>query len=150
MTVRKLKRLANFSRREKILILQAMVSLIVIDFRLRTQGLKRTQVWLFERSHHLPIKDEIEPKRLAVIINIAANRVPLQNMCLRKSLLLWWWLKKRNIESDIVIGIDKKPRQPQMHAWVEIGAQILNDAPDIRTRYVTIGTLWEEPEQLII
>lgn len=59
--------------------------------------------------------------------------------CLARSLVLWWLLQRRGIDSEIRIGV-RRSRQGagmEFHAWVEHRGAVINDAADIREHFAT-------------
>ena len=56
--------------------------------------------------------------------------------CLGRSLVLWFLLRRRGIDAELVIGADM-PRGGELpaHAWVEVAGEPVNDAPDVRERF---------------
>jgi hypothetical protein len=52
-------------------------------------------------------------------MNGLGRRMPFTSTCLMRSLALWWFLRKRGIAADLVIGVNKKGSF-EAHAWVEV------------------------------
>ena len=71
---------------------------------------------LFSRSEFLP-----EVRGIARIVSIAAQHGPYKATCLRRSLLVWWFLREEGIASQICFGVRLLDRQLEAHAWVEVG-----------------------------
>jgi hypothetical protein len=55
--------------------------------------------------------------------------------CLARSLVLWWLLKRRGIDSQIRLGVRKENAILLAHAWIELDQVVLNDRPDVDTFY---------------
>jgi hypothetical protein len=66
--------------------------------------------------------------RIARMEAAAARNVLFRTNCLEQSLVLWWLLRRRGIVADLRIGARKDSGRFEAHAWVEYGAQVLNDA----------------------
>ena len=81
-------------------------------------------------------------QRLAWLVEAAARRGPWPANCLQRSTVLWWLLRRRGVETDLRIGVRRRPGSTGgesllFHAWVEHDGLVLNDAPDIRSRFAT-------------
>jgi hypothetical protein len=65
-----------------------------------------------------------------------AGRQIVGARCLGRSLVLWFLLRRRGIDAELVIGAEA-PRNGSLpaHAWVEVSGEPVNDAPDVRARY---------------
>ena len=77
-----------------------------------------------------------EARRTAELVNAAVRRGPYDATCLRRSLVLWWLLRRRGIDSRLRIGARTDGDNFSAHAWVEYQDDVLNDSPDVRTQYV--------------
>jgi hypothetical protein len=120
------------------LLLAAPAGLPVLALLLRRFGLRRVQHAL--PMHRLPMTlDPAEAERLAWIVKIAAMYGPWPANCLQRSLLLWWYLRLRGLESDLRIGVRRDPDTGGLdfHAWVEHGGTAVSDRSDVRQRYAT-------------
>jgi hypothetical protein len=42
--------------------------------------------------------------------------------------VLWWLLRRRGIATELRIGARKEFERFEAHAWVEVDAEVLNDA----------------------
>jgi len=60
--------------------------------------------------------------------------------CLGRSLVLWFLLRRRGIDAELVIGAGT-PRGGELpaHAWVEVAGEPVNDAFDVRERFGSFG-----------
>ena len=58
------------------------------------------------------------------IVAIAAHHGPYKANCLKKSLLGWWWLARKGIVTELIIGATKELRDLHAHAWL-----VLNGIP---------------------
>lgn len=79
-----------------------------------------------------------EAQRTARMVDAAARYVPYDATCLRRSLVLWWLLRRRGIDSRLRIGVRKEADGILAHAWVECQESVLNDAADISQLYAPI------------
>ena len=79
-----------------------------------------------------------EAHRTARMVNAAAHRVPYDATCLRRSLVLWWLLRRHGINSRLRIGVRREKEGVLAHAWVECQECVLNDPADISQHYVPL------------
>ena len=54
---------------------------------------------------------------------------------LRRSLLLWWFLRKDDIQSEVCFGVQVFKRELAAHAWVECDGVVVNDLADVYEQY---------------
>jgi hypothetical protein len=107
---------------------------------LRVVGLRRLQEWLHTPATAESNPDPIQAKRLARLVNRAAQQPLVPATCLSRSLLLQWFLKRQGIASQLRIGIDKTTSEFKAHAWVECAGAPVNDHPDVAQRYAVFPT----------
>ena len=74
-------------------------------------------------------------KDIGRVVSIAARRGVFKAGCLRRSMLVWWFLRKRGFRSDICFGVRRNGAQLEAHAWVERDGVVLDDTEEIRARY---------------
>ena len=79
-----------------------------------------------------------ETRRMGELVNIAAWRGAYEATCLRRSMVLWWMLRRRGIDSSVRIGVRMEDDALLSHAWVEWEDTVLNDVPDVGERYKVI------------
>lgn len=110
---------------ERVSFLGYLVALPLISLGLRLFGTLRTRRWLEANSER-----DIQPLdqaalqnsiRLGQLVEVAGNQSPLPSNCLRKSLLLYWLLRRRGQSPRFVIGVRKQPESFDAHAWVQLG-----------------------------
>lgn len=82
-----------------------------------------------------PETDIVRARRAAWLIDVAAVRGIYRANCLERSLALWCVLGRQGIESRIRFGSRKVDGRFDAHAWVEVGWEIVNDAPDTRNHF---------------
>ena len=125
----------------------ALVVLPSMAFTLRRWGLRRVQVrlsrWGGSRGNSGGGASDLEvARRIAWVVEAAARWGPWPANCLQRSVTLWWFLARRGIDSDLRIGVRRRPGatsggELDFHAWVEHGGVVLNDSPTIRRRFAT-------------
>lgn len=74
----------------------------------------------------------------ARIVNTAARHSPFRANCLEQSLVLWWLLRRQDIESELRFGVRKRTDRFEAHAWVHFRDAPLNDHRDIHQRFVPL------------
>jgi hypothetical protein len=135
------QQLKALSGQEWLLLLTATALLPLIALSLKTKGYQVTRARLEE---FVPTKPNVggirDPQALARIVSIAANKSPYHANCLKKSLLLWWWLARRGIASEIQFGVNRDDGDFNAHAWVIIDGQVLLDTDDVTKRYTALNT----------
>ena len=78
---------------------------------------------------------EARARSAAKVVAIAAGRGPVRATCLRRSLLLWWLLRRDGIETVLRVGVNRDSGSLNAHAWIEYLGRPLNDADDIALRF---------------
>ena len=71
----------------------------------------------------------------ARVVSIATGRGPVRASCLRRSLLLWWLLRREGIETSLRVGVNRDGGSLSAHAWVEYLGRPINDVEDIAARF---------------
>ena len=135
------QRWLELSRRERLTFVQALFLLPMAGLVLRF-GRYQTVISKLEKAAPLKQRQsEVDPlpeaQRAAQMVNAAARRGPYDATCLRRSLVLWWLLRRRRIATDLRIGARIEGGDFSAHAWVEMEGTVLNDAPDVGKRYAT-------------
>ncbi len=82
---------------------------------------------------------QADAHRLAWCVQVAAAYGPWPANCLQRSVVLWWFLRRRDLESELRIGVRRDPETGALdfHAWLEHDGVVLNDRGDVRERYAT-------------
>lgn len=152
------ERLARLSARDVLRGLQAVLYLPLAAFVLDRWGLQRVQKRLARRAQtHVALtgadaRSLDEARRLAWVVDGTARRGPWKANCLQRSLVLWWFLLRRGMSSEIRIGVRRRPgatsgsRQLDFHAWVEWEEVVLNDRDDVREVFATFDRAIAPPD----
>ena len=134
----KLRALTGAERRLLIVSLVATpfvaAGLAIFGFR-RLHAVMARPPW--PRSARFPT-DEAATARArsaAKVVAIATGRGPVRATCLRRSLLLWWLLRRDGIETVLRVGVNRENGTLNAHAWVEYLGRPVNDAADIALRF---------------
>jgi hypothetical protein len=137
-----LRRWKALSIEERLTFLQALLLLPLAVLALRFGRYQSTIATLQKitplKKRRSPADPLPEALRTAAIINAAAWRGLYDATCLRRSLVLWWLLRRRGIDSSVRIGVRTEEDEFFSHAWVEFEDTVINDAPDINKRFATI------------
>lgn len=126
------------SSHEQGRLVQAMLLLPLLHLALGMLGLRRLQrllAWLTPAKLQSAAQVDQQVAQLARIVNLAAQHGPYRATCLRRSLLLWWWLRRSGIASDLRIGVQRTNQHFAAHAWVEIDGYAINDGEDVGERF---------------
>ena len=145
MLIANLNKVRELSWRERGLLVESVVLLPLIHVALMLLGFARLQrfmEWL------KPLKADrgsipstgVLPyaRQLARIVAIAAGHGLYRATCLRRSMLLWWFLRRDGIQSHICFGVRMTGRVLSAHAWLEWDGIVLNDASDISEHFKTL------------
>jgi Transglutaminase-like superfamily len=72
---------------------------------------------------------------VAEVVRAAAQTGLGRPTCLVQSLVLWWFLARQGIASDLRIGIRRQEGNFEAHAWIESGGVILYDPDEVREHF---------------
>ncbi|MEY2400404.1 MAG: hypothetical protein QOJ08_515 [Ilumatobacteraceae bacterium] len=117
----------------------SVVMLAPIQLMLKSRGLKRTAAILAARSDRpLGVADRGTATSMAEAVSLVAGRKVVGALCLGRSLLLWYLLRRRGMDAELVVGA-KSPVDDQWmaHAWVELDSRPVNDIADVREQYLS-------------
>jgi hypothetical protein len=68
------------------------------------------------------------PRAMLRVTSAVARRWPGGALCLQRSLVLLWLLRRRGVSSKLRIGVKKSPEALLAHAWVEVAGQPIGDS----------------------
>jgi hypothetical protein len=135
----RITKLLQLRPRDWRLLLNASYLFPLTTLMIRLRGVQGTKEWLDpEKSHQYGItsaEQKVEVRRIARIVNIAAYRGIYRPKCLNRSLVLHHLLRKRGLNSELIMGTRLENGDFSAHAWVESGGVVLNDDPEVRERY---------------
>lgn len=139
--VRKWARLRHLTAHQWVVLVAALFMLPAIEIALRLRGMQRVATRLARWSDGAVVaRDPSLPAQLAEPIAIVAGRPVVGARCLGRSLTLWFVLRRRGIDAELVLGT-LAPTDDDLpaHAWVEVDGVPVNDDPDVRERYGSFG-----------
>jgi len=76
--------------------------------------------------------------RVIAAFRSTAARVPFAHNCMHRSLALQRMLARRGTAATLRIGLGAKPNLFPGHAWLECGGAVINDDPELVTRYTPL------------
>jgi hypothetical protein len=97
-------------------------------------------VWRFHNTHAIarrlrvrgqPRPDTIE--RVCAAINYACVWYPKQVLCLQRSFVTTYLLRRHGVAAHMVLGAQKIPFKA--HAWVEVDGRAINERSDVQATY---------------
>ncbi len=118
-------------------VVTSVVLLAPIQLMLKSRGLKWTAATLAARSDRpLGGSDRALATSMAEAVSLVAGRKVVGALCLGRSLLLWYLLRRRGMDAELVVGAKAPVDETWMaHAWVELDSQPVNDDADVRDHY---------------
>lgn len=82
-----------------------------------------------------------EIQQLGDLANKAARHTLFPATCLTRSLLLYWLLHRRGVESDLRIGVRVTQGSLAAHAWVECDGLPVNESLDVIRQFEPFADL---------
>jgi len=138
----KWRRFQNRPPEDRALILRAALLLPLTEMGLLLLGFHRWKELIEEfslsarRSRALPADSQREMARRAVrAVRSAELHGPTRPNCLKRSMVLWWLLRREGVEGELHIGARKEAARFEAHAWVELEGEILNDRDEVHSHY---------------
>jgi hypothetical protein len=74
-------------------------------------------------------------RRALEVMDVAEHRGLSGGTCLSRSLVLWWLLRRKGIETDLRIGARSLNGAVDAHAWLEHEGRPINDTEGVAQRY---------------
>jgi transglutaminase superfamily protein len=138
---RRLSRLRSLSAAQWRVVLASLLLVPAVQTSLHLRGFTRTATALALRSRRPPVPTAPDRARPAAeAVALVAGRSRFGARCLGRSLVLWFLLRRRGVDAELVIGAEP-PRAGELfaHAWVEVAGEPVNDAADVRERFDSLG-----------
>jgi hypothetical protein len=133
----KIARLRSLHWGQWRVVLASLLLMPAVQLSLRFRGFKRTAHTLAARSaRRRGAEDASEARAAADAVALVAGRRAVGARCLGRSLVLWFLLRRRGMDAELVIGVDV-PRGGKLpaHAWVELAGEPVNDTANVRERF---------------
>lgn len=125
------------SRRERRLLVQALIRLPVAAMRVRFDG-----GTVLRRQPSVPAGPAgDEPaviREAARMVNAAARYTPMSATCLPKSLVLQQLLRREGIETALRIGVRRAGTALDGHAWLEYRGVPVADPPSVHDCFTVL------------
>jgi transglutaminase superfamily protein len=71
--------------------------------------------------------------RVCIAVNYACAWYPKQALCLQRSFVTTYLLRKQGVPAHMVLGAQKLPFKA--HAWVEVDGQAINERSNVQATY---------------
>ena len=147
--ITRLNKFGQLSPWERWLFIRSILLLPILHTGLRVLGYSRLQALLVSVT---PFKGDVatvsqteiieKARGIARIVSIAAQHGLYKATCLRRSLLVWWFLREQGIPGQVCFGVRVIDSHLEAHAWVEVQGMVINDTASVRDNYKTLeGTL---------
>lgn len=130
-------------RAEAVLFVEASALLPLVVLSVRRAGYERTRRRLERFAGRRAVPAEAGQADAQVdaavrMVHATVRRHPVSALCLARSITLWFLLRRRGIESDVVIGVRPGGAPLDAHAWVERDGVPLNEAQAIVDTYARL------------
>jgi len=146
MLTRNLAKLRQLSWNERWLLVQSILFLPAIHAALMFLGYSHLRRAMETSAPLKPKERTIDERQMlqqaqviARIIAIAALHGFYRATCLRRSLLLWWFLRREGIKSQICFGVRMLNGTLEAHAWVEYEEVVVNDSTNVRENFQVLN-----------
>jgi hypothetical protein len=135
------------SNRDRLNLFSFSLLLPLMDSGLRVLGYPRLRGLLAAYPRNLPKykgteTDAVEAsKHVSNLVSVASRYGLYHATCLRRSLLIWWWLRRMGIQTELRIGVKKVDGQLYAHAWIKLGNEIVTDDTDVERSFSAFNDL---------
>jgi hypothetical protein len=126
-----LRRMLALPRSERRLLSQAWCLLLAVDLGLRLISLHRVQTFLrraFPEQRSGTVHGRVTALRAQALVAAAAQHHLVPMTCLRQALVLQWLLARREIATELRIGVRREADRLMAHAWLELDGAALGPA----------------------
>jgi hypothetical protein len=117
--VKQLRALAQLTHRDRRLLLEALITVLICRARLRDQNIAKLQAWATRIG-----EGTIAVDRLAWAVEVVSRRMP-RATCLCRALALQRLLAKNGHGSELRIGVEKNNDRFGAHAWLVHDGEVL-------------------------
>lgn len=123
-----LRHFFSLSARDRFNACELAALLCTAETSLRLRRFKRLRALMRSRPASQPktpfkMPDTNAFGNLAWLVTAIDHRGPWQPSCLRQSLALAWWFKRRCLPVTLKIGVAKIDGRLKAHAWLQAGAE---------------------------
>lgn len=142
----RLQKLAALSLADWRILLASMFLLPATALSLRMKGYTWTRNYLENHGKRRPNsaltreRQLAEAQRITRLVSIAANHGIYRTNCLKRALVARWLLQRRDIGTDLKIGINNDLSLFSAHAWLEFDGHILIDSDKTKERFTAFDS----------
>jgi len=137
----KAKQILGLTWAERRWLVEAWILLLGFRVALRTRSFPAVERWA-----RVPIDAEAAKQknlqsdwpRLAWCVDAAANNHLFPMQCLERSLTRQRMLRKRGLDAELKIGVQKQGAELEAHAWLELTGKPLNEPEAIGERFLPL------------
>lgn len=120
----------GLTSQQKVQFFLLVFALPATGLLIRTFGFQRASNICGRVGGQAPLRpvsplDIADAQSLARLAAIAGRRGPVSASCLRQSLVVRAWLRRRGLDAQLKIGVKKNGAALDAHAWVELGGVAL-------------------------
>ncbi len=144
MFVQRWRKFTHLSRREQMLLIEALfhltlaqVIILLLPFRWFSSRLGQAST---ESNKQLSPTQATSAAQVGAAVARMSPHTLWDNACLTQAVAAQWMLHRRNIPSTLYLGIEKESKQKWLaHAWVRCGQNILVGANGY-TQYTVVSS----------
>lgn len=124
-----------FRERRGMTACRAALDGALVLLTLKLQGLRP----LVRERSELPTAEPREARQLARAVDAGLGLLPFNSNCLRRSVTLLRELHRQGLGGTLHIGVRRGINGVEAHAWIQAGAQVVNDDPDLVQTYTPLA-----------
>ena len=83
--------------------------------------------------------DPVRSIEVAAAVDAGLGLIPIAPTCLRRSITLLRELKRLGLDGKMHVGVQHLSQGVEAHAWVQVGAVVVNDDRTVTDRYVELA-----------
>lgn len=132
----------RLTSRERWLLMRAITLIPSMHVAVRVVGFHRLhgRVTAIRAAPPAPQHRETLIRECTTSINRVKRAPVFRGNCLSQSLALEWLLRRSGVAPTLRLGVRLGEPKFAAHAWIECDGRVLNDAPDVSTRFVPLAT----------
>lgn len=121
------------------LSMRAFAWLVAVDFIMKVRGFRalyqKVKQYKIARRH----RDKFTVSELCKAVDRACTWYPKNALCLQRSAVATFLLRRNGVAAQLVLGARRMPFQG--HAWVEVKGLVVNDVPRVQEIYSILDRL---------
>jgi hypothetical protein len=87
--------------------------------------------------------DLARAKRLDATVAAICRRWPIELLCLQRSIVLGWLLRRRGLEGSLAIGVKRVSESLLAHAWIEVSGIPVGDSTEHCSQFARLHAALE-------